>query len=75
VAAASPSPRSRKGWTALVQVEVGSVQASLLAYRLVNFIEMIAQLEAVCNKLLLHRQASNVIMLHLWEAFIDQASA
>jgi hypothetical protein len=36
---------------------------------------MIAQLEAVCNKLLLHRQANNIIMLHLWEAFIDQASA
>jgi hypothetical protein len=36
---------------------------------------MIAQLEAACNKLLPYRQASNVIMLHLWEAFIDQASA
>jgi hypothetical protein len=61
--------------TALVQVEVGSVQASLLAYRLVNFIEMIALLEAVCNELLHYKQASDVIMLRLWEAFIDQASA
>jgi hypothetical protein len=36
---------------------------------------MIAQLEAVCNKLLLYKEAANVTLLHLREAFIDQASA